>query len=139
MTRRDFAKALLRHLGAPITLRNMWVLISWMQAEGGAAKNNPLNTTEEWPGATVYNWVGVKNYPKFGDGVQATARTLNYGADRGLYGYGAIRHGLRHNAYALDTLEAVERSMWGTGGLAVRCLPGVKRSFASFADKRLAS
>jgi hypothetical protein len=126
-TRGEFAKALLPAIGAPVTKRNMWALLAWMQAEGGEAKNNPLNTTEEWPGATIYNWVGVKNYPSFKDGVAATARTLNYGAEHRRYGYAAIRKRLRNDAWAYNTLRAVEASDWGTGGLALRCLPWVKK------------
>lgn len=126
-TREDFARAVLRELGAPATKRNLWALVSWMQAEGGSAAFNPLNTTEDMPGATDYNWVGVKNYVSFDQGVEATVKTLTYGADRDLYGYKPIRRRLRRNAWAFWTLRAVEASIWGTGGLAVRCLPSVKK------------
>lgn len=126
-TREEFAKLLLARIGAKPTKRNLWALVSWMQAEGGSAKFNPLNTTHDGPNATNYNWVGVKNYVSLAEGVAATAETLNYGADRGLYGYKPIRKRLRGNAWASLSLRAVERSTWGTGGLALRCLPGVKR------------
>jgi hypothetical protein len=134
-TRREFAKALLPEVGAEVTKRNMWALVSWMQAEGGHAKFNPLNTTQDWPKATTYNWVGVKNYASFEDGIKATARTLNYGADHSQYGYRPIRARLRNNAFAYWTLRAVESSSWGTGGLALKCLPWVKKSFAYYADQ----
>lgn len=137
-TRGEFARAFLKEIGAPVTKRNQYALVSWMQAEGGYAKNNPLNTTEDWAGATSYNYVGVKNYKSFNDGVQATAKTLNYGADRNLYGYAPIRKRLRKNRFAYLTLRAVESSDWGTGGLALRCLPWVKRSFDSYANKEIA-
>lgn len=127
ITREQFAQHLLAEIGAKPTKRNLWALVSWMQAEGGAASFNPLNTTLEAPGATDYNWVGVKNYKDFNQGVQATAKTLNYGASKGLYGYQPIRKRLRGNSWASLTLRAVERSTWGTGGLALKCLPGVKR------------
>lgn len=125
-TREDFARAVLKGIEAPDSKRNLWALVSWMQAEGGSAKWNPLNTTQEMAQATDYNWVGVKNYVSFEQGVAATVKTLNYGADRGLYGYKPIRRRLRKNAWAYWTLRAVEKSIWGTGGLALRCLPGVK-------------
>jgi len=139
MTREDFARAVLRELGAPVTHRNLWALVSWMQAEGGFARYNPLNTTQEMPGATDYNWVGVKNYTSFEQGVEATVKTLNYGADRNLYGYKPIRRRLRKNAWAFWTLRAVENSIWGTGGLALRCLPGVKKHWDYYRNLEVAS
>lgn len=122
-TRGQFARALLPKVGAEATTHNMRAMMAWMQAEGDAGRFNPLNTTHSMPGATNFNSVGVKNYKTFGDGVAATAKTLNYGADRGLYGYRPIRHALHANLPARRTLFAVERSQWGTGGLALLCLP----------------
>jgi len=86
-TRGQFARALLPKVGAKVTTHNMRALMAWMQAEGDAGRFNPLNTTHAMPGATDFNSVGVKNYASFEDGVKATAETLNYGAQRGLYGY----------------------------------------------------
>jgi len=126
MTRERFAIDFLKAIKAPTTKRNKLVIVSWIQAEGGTARNNPLNTTHDAPGATDYNWVGVKNYPTYEVGVQATAETLKYGADRRLYGYRLIRTRLRANAGSIGTLRAVEKSEWGTGGLALLCLPWVK-------------
>lgn len=127
ITREEFAISLLIEIHAPVTKRNLWTLVSWMQAEGSTAKFNPLATTQEWADATNFNSVGVKNYSSFKDGVSATAKTLNYGADRDIYGYKPIRRRLRRNAWAYWSLRAVENSIWGTGGLALRCLPGVKK------------
>lgn len=132
ITREDFARRLLPAIGAPVTQRNLWALVSWMQAEGSTAKFNPLATTQEMPGAKNFNSVGVKNYTSLEQGVEATAKTLNYGADRDLYGYKPIRRRLRRNAWAYWTLRAVEASIWGTGGLAVRCLPSVKRHWNEY-------
>lgn len=127
ITREDFARLLLKEIGAPVTQRNLWALVSWMQAEGSIADFNPLATTQEMPGATNFNSVGVKNYRSLEEGVEATARTLNFGANWGLYGYKPIRRRLRRNAWAYWTLRAVEDSIWGTGGLGLRCLPSVKK------------
>lgn len=139
VTREEFALLLLMELNAPITKRNLWSLVAWMQAEGSEARFNPLATTQDWEGATNFNGVGVKNYRSLQDGVAATAKTLNYGADRGLYGYKPIRRRLRRNAWAYWTLRAVEASQWGTGGLALRCLSMVKRHWEHFSNLQIAS
>src|SRR4051794_36629560 len=99
-TRLDFAKALLDRLGLKHTKRRLWALLAWMQAEGGNALFNPLNTTHEMEGATNYNSVGVKNYTSLHQGVVATAKTLNYGARHDLYGYRRIRSALVSNRWA---------------------------------------
>lgn len=138
ISREHFAKLLLRKIGAPVTQRNLWALVSWMQAEGSEAKFNPLATTQDMPGATNFNSVGVKNYKSLEQGVEATAKTLNYGADRDLYGYKPIRRRLRRNAWAKWTLKSVEKSIWGTGGLALRCLPGVKRHWDYYRNRPIA-
>lgn len=122
MTREQYARHFLKGVGAEPTRRNLLACVAWMQAEGGAALWNPLNTTHEAPGATDYNWVGVKNYPTARSGIRATIETLNYGARNRRFGYGTIRHRLRKNRGALGTLYAVEKSDWGTGGLAVKVL-----------------
>lgn len=121
-TRGNFANAFLQQLGAPVSKRNIRAMLAWMQAEGDAGRFNPLNTTKAWPGATDFNGVGVKNYQSFQDGVAATVETMNYGADRGLYGYRPIRYNLLNDRRSYKTLTAIERSQWGTGGLALRVL-----------------
>lgn len=138
-TREEFAKQLLPKVGAKATKRNLWAVVSWCQAEGGSAAFNPLNTTLDRPGATNYNSVGVKNYTSLAQGVEATAATLNYGADWDLYGYKPIRKHLRGDSWASLTLRAVERSVWGTGGLALRCLPAVKRHWGFYKNLPIAS
>jgi len=131
-TRGQFARALLPKVGAKVTVHNMRAMMAWCQAEGDAGRFNPLNTTHAEPGATDFNSVGVKNYVSFADGVAATAETLNYGASHGLYGYREIRRALRDNLPARRTLFAVERSQWGTGGLALLCLPLVSAAPSRF-------
>lgn len=136
-TRGEFARALLPRIGAEVTTHNMRALMAWMQAEGDAGRFNPLNTTLPLPGATEFNSVGVKNYASFNDGVRATAETLNYGASRDLYGYRPIRSALIHNLPAWRTLRAVEASAWGTGGLALLCLPLVSAYPSRFQHHRI--
>lgn len=133
MTREAWARAFLRRLGAPESRRNLLVLLAWMQAEGGSASWNPLNSTHAAIGATTYNSVGVKNYPSFTVGLVATVETLNYGADRRRYGYRRIRRRLRKSRGSKGTLRAIERSQWGTGGLALKVLPYVRDDFDRYA------
>jgi hypothetical protein len=137
-TRGEFANEFLKKIGAPVSKNNRRAMLAWMQAEGDAGRFNPLNTTQEWPGATDFNWVHVKNYASFMDGVNATVRTLNYGADHGLYGYKPIRARLRGDKPAWRTLKAVENSQWGTGGLALRVLRTVPVLSVEYAHHRLA-
>lgn len=132
ITREQFARELLTRLGLTPTKRRLWALVAWMQAEGGTVKFNPLNTTEEMQGATNYNSVGVKNYISLHQGVVATAKTLDYGARNNLYGYRRIRRTLVKNRWASVILAAVEASQWGTGGLALLCLPLVKAQWDKY-------
>lgn len=138
-TREQWAKAFLAQLGLDPTQRRYWALVSWIQAEGGNARYNPLNTTHEMPKATIYNEAGVKNYSSLHEGVIATAKTLDYGARHDLFGYKDIRSALVKNKWASKTLWAVEHSQWGTGGLALRCLPGVKREWDKYRKMPIAS
>ena len=133
-TRLDFAKALLDRLELKHTKRRLWALLSWMQAEGGTAKFNPLNSTHEKEGATNYNSVGVKNYVSFHQGVVATAKTLNYGARHDRFGYKPLRKALVKNKWASVILMTVERSQWGTGGLALLCLPLIKVQYEKYSN-----
>lgn len=134
MTREDWARIFLDGIGAPATKRNRLVIVSWIQAEGGDAQWNPLNSTHDAVGATDYNWVGVKNYPTLSVGLDASVATLEYGASHDLYGYRPIRKLLRAGARPKRTLRAVERSDWGTGGLALKVLPFARRSFEHYAS-----
>jgi hypothetical protein len=137
-TREDYARAFLLGIKAPRSDRNLWALLAWMQAEGGNARFNPLNTTKLMPGSSDYNWVPVQNYTSFEQGVEAAVLTLNYGADRDILGYRPIRRRLRKDAWARNTLWAVEASAWGTGGLAVKCLPQVKKYFEHYCNIQIA-
>jgi hypothetical protein len=121
-TRGMFARRFLHGIGAPITDHTLAAMMAWMQAEGDAGRYNPLNTTQDEPGATVFNWVGVKNYVSWEQGVKATVKTLSFGANHEQFGYQPIRAHLRNSDQPLTVMEAVERSAWGTGGLARRVL-----------------
>lgn len=77
------AQGVLRALGATATQTNMNLLIAWMGEENGwqatFAWKNPMNTTLDMPGATSMNGAGVKAYPTWAEGFEATAKTLNNG------------------------------------------------------------
>jgi hypothetical protein len=78
VTRVQFAQGLLQQLGIRPTQQAVNNLVSWMQAEGGSAEYNPLNTTLNLglPGETSYNSDHVQNYPSLQAGEYATAKTL---------------------------------------------------------------
>jgi hypothetical protein len=134
VTREQWAVSLLRWMDLPVTQKNLVALVAWQAAEGGPpnaqAKWNPLNTTQPWPGATTFNWVGVKNYPTQTDGLGATARTFKTPGQ----GYEPIVKRLARSARPRRTLAAVEASSWGTGGLAKSIVDDVKRSFSQYAS-----
>lgn len=134
ITREEWAVSLLRWMGFPVKQRNLVALIAWQAAEGGPqvqqAKWNPLNTTQPWPGASDFNWVGVKNYASQSDGLNATAKTLYTPGQN----YEPIVKRLRRNARPRRTLRAVENSNWGTGGLAPQIVDDVKRHYRDYAD-----
>ncbi len=110
---------LLRALHAKGSAENRRLLAAWARAEGGSAKNNPLNTTEPWPGATSYNSAGVKNYPTGAAGIAATAATLVNGYYPGIV---ADLRGGKLTARAIVTRNAAEFDKWGTGASRVLSL-----------------
>lgn len=92
-------------------------LVAWQKAEGTTAANNPLATSQDMPGATVFNSHGVKNYASRDDGLEATAITLGYNYP----GYADIRDGILSNNPAL-ALQGLYASPWGTDADNVRTL-----------------
>lgn len=109
--------AMLHALGAPATPANLKFLNAWAQAEGGSASYNPFNTTQDAPGASSYNSVGVKNYASPNEGIRATVQTLLNGR------YNPIVSGLRSgHATAAQLATAVANSPWGTGSGVLRVL-----------------
>jgi hypothetical protein len=113
MTRGEFAKRVLEGIGAPLTTHTRRAMQAWLQAEGGSADFNPLNTTLHMPNSRTLpgNIAGVQEYRSIDDGVTATIRTLKENA----HGYPKIRRRLRLNAPAWATLDAIIESDWGTG------------------------
>jgi hypothetical protein len=114
----DIYKGILHCVGAKPTKHNMLFMYAWRQTEHGlyekkiAAKNNPFNTTQPMPGATILkdSTAGVKNYKKPEDGIKATCETLTNGK------YDKIVDGLKKDIGLLKLKNAVATSPWGTDG-----------------------
>jgi len=128
ITRVQFAQGLLKQLGVQPTQRATNNLVSWMQAEGGNAEYNPLNTTLNLglAGETNYNSFDngkyhVQNYPTLQAGELAEAETLK--------GYPQIINSLNSQPSVFDT--TVDNSGWGTSGLS----PSVRPINKTVADK----
>lgn len=105
-----FVDKLATRLGVPPgTLAEL--LNQWQPYEGGWTKNNanfnPINTTENMPGASSINSVGVKAYQSLDDGVEATARTLTNGK------YGNIMRALHTGV--IDASIAPDVRTWTSG------------------------
>lgn len=109
---------ILHGLGAPVTPQNLLFLNNWTKAEGGNASYNPFNTTQNAPGATSYNSVGVRNYVSPQQGINATVQTLLNGR------YGNILSALRQGTDARAAALALANSPWGTGSLVLKMLGG---------------
>jgi hypothetical protein len=115
-TRHLYAVDVIRGLGVPGSLENVLGLVAQMQAEGGSARFNPLNTTLAMPGATDYNGVHVKNYVSWDQGMAATIQTLRQSNMAKLML--ELRRGTSARAYWV----ALGLSPWGTrppGGMSI--------------------
>lgn len=105
--------ALLQRGGFPVTSPNVLAIIAWAAIEGGhygnAARYNPLNTTQTWPGSynPGFKAAPVQAYQSWSDGIDATLKTLSYGA------YSGIRTLLHASAPPDETLKAIGKSAWG--------------------------
>jgi hypothetical protein len=106
--------AMLTALAAPPTSANISSITDWISRETPwppVAKNNPLNTTQESPGATAYNSAGVRNYTSPANGIIATVQTLENG------NYPAIVSALRSGSgLAGSGPWNSELSTWSGGG-----------------------
>lgn len=126
-----WASELLGALGIIPGPANMAAVVAWECAEGGGFGNvaayNPLNTTEDMPGAFSINEVGVKAYASYEDGLTATVRTLQFGA------YGLVTEDLRDGADPYIVAQAIGDSPWGTPGeLVSACVPEAEQAVADY-------
>lgn len=132
VTPNDFARAMLVTGGYPVANNNMLALVSWMALEGGhyhnGARYNPLNTTQKMPGSVNPGFsAGVQAYTDWKQGLDATIKTLNYGA------YANIRKALSANAPAHQTLDIIGQTPWGTKNYS-GVDPAVYASYGSTPD-----
>lgn len=105
----DWANKFLAAAGFPTTADNVAAVLTWMVSEGSTAKNNPLDTTEPWPGSTEFNSAGVKNYDTYENGIAATVATIHNG-----YYNANIVPALNAGNNAANTVEAINWSAWGS-------------------------
>src|SRR5215471_21223343 len=120
VTPAQFAEAVLTRIKGPngetihATDNNINAMIAWMAFEGGHPFNpkspfhyNPLNTTQKMPGSSSPGGpAGVQSYPDWKTGLDATVKTLSYGA------YSHIRQAFVDDADPSVTLHAVKVSPW---------------------------
>lgn len=107
-SRHLWTRDLLQQLSCPGSYYNALSIIAQIQAEGGGALFNPLNTTLPMPGATDYNSVHVKNYRSYDQGLVATARTLQQPNMR------LLLKALKDGSSSEDYWRALGSSPWGT-------------------------
>lgn len=105
-TREQWCRDVLAALGnkSP-NMSTIYFMVGWTLAEtltNSGAKFNLLNTTWNMlvQGQTDFNSVGVKNYPDYNTGIQATVRSLNDGY------YPTILSALKNNFPFIDNLTS---------------------------------
>ena len=133
----QWAALLLDRLSAPRCANNLIAVVAWADQEGSTASWNPLDTTYDEPGATLYNSVGVRNYVSLQQGLDATVATLAEGATTNRYG--AIVADLRGCTPPVVTATAINASNWCrgcTGGEYVySVLPSVIAAYLASLNK----
>jgi hypothetical protein len=118
----QFAVALLHRMGIKPNTANVKALVGWQRAEGGHwnndAKYNPLNTTQNMPGAGNTGTQGnIKVYKSWNQGIEATVKTLENGR------YDHIIQALRGNS-SQKVAQAIGSSPWGTSASSVSQIIG---------------
>jgi len=131
-----WANAFLSYIGAPTCSDNLVVLVTWQVSEYTEARWNPLATTIDMPGATMFNSVGVKNYADLEQGLEATKMTLVNGAET--YGYGPVLQGLKNCSDRMVTANAIRNSSWcagcASGAYVTGLVPIVERYWERYAN-----
>jgi hypothetical protein len=110
MTRGEYTHQLCKRLGVEKTLHVRRAFATWMQSEGGSARNNPLNTTLHMPNSTRYNFADVQNYVSSEEGIDATVETFATPHQ----GYGRILQAMKENKSARTIVSIIGETNWGT-------------------------
>lgn len=108
-----WAGLFLKTMGVSGCHENKVVLVAWQYSEFTQAAWNPLATTHQMPGSTLFSSFGIQNFPSLDVGLQASKLTIDGGLDR--YGYRAIVDALARCADAMTTARAVNASSWCRG------------------------
>lgn len=115
-SRHLWVRDLLAELGVPGSYYNALAVVAQIQAEGGNARFNPLNTTLKVPGSTDYNSVPVQNYTSWEQGLHATVVTLRQ------VNMVLLMRALKQGTSSAAYWQALAQSPWGTkppGGMTV--------------------
>ena len=123
---KTWATQFLQAIGAPASSSNLTAMTTWMAHEGGLNHNNPLNTTLDMPGASLWNTQGVKTYTSTQQGVDATIATLT-GKSADARGYTQILKDLKTNAEISTTLSDISNSAWVSGKTGQRSYNGFQK------------
>lgn len=111
INRSEFAVAFLNALSIPVNYDNVASIVAWESMENAGAANNPLATERIMnQGESDYNTEGVKNYPTFSVGLEATVQTILNGY------YADLLYELRYGNFQSIT-TAIDNSPWGTRGV----------------------
>lgn len=127
-TRGFWAEQFLLELAAPVNTHTIDAILAWMEGEGTKARNNPLATTKDWFRATPFNSAGVKNYPTFRIGMEATFVTIS------LKPYISLLAEIRKGTSAHAICKLIVSSPWGTQAVP---LDAVLADPATYAAKKL--
>ena len=145
-TPQTFADAILSYpgIGGVITASNEYAIETWERAEGGGAgcpgqpahtapwansagpAGNPINTTQQEPGSSAWNSVGVQAYQN-SDGSTCWEWGIKANADTLLNGFYSNILSVFDNpvssnsSQCVDLADAVGNSPWGTGNFSADC------------------
>jgi hypothetical protein len=110
----NFAGALLRTIGAPVTRGNLQVIYQWQVSEGSGGWYNPLNGGDFGNLAVSGTQFGggANNYPSLAVNVRGMAGILLDPANA-QYGYGPVVSALRANDPGAARI-AIVNSAWAT-------------------------
>lgn len=124
----QWAQLLLAKLDAPQCEDNLIAVVAWQLNEGTDARWNPLATTYSMPGASSFNWVGVRDYTSLAQGLTASVATIK------LDYYVDVVRSLRACAPAEDTAAAIAASPWcGCGaGYVTALIDNVRDNLDSY-------